>query len=460
MGRRMKKPCYVILGAGISGLSLGWFLKQKFKDSIDINILEASDTFGSWIHTEFKDNFLFEQGPRSFRSSGNGAENLALIESLEMQNDVIFADKAAAKRFIYSDGKICHLPFNPLSMLFSKFTPTIIKAIVKDFRAPKSNQDDESIYSFISRRFGVSVAEKIFDPMVAGIYAGDTKQLSIKSCFPWLHHLEKTYGSVFKGFFAERNKKSDDKHTPFVEESLKKGLFTLKNGVQSLTLKLKQNLNDALHLNTEAISIEFKDGKSIVSTKNHQTFVADKLFVAIPAPIYGSLIEKDYPELAKTLKEIQSTSLCVVNLGFNSKVLKHSGFGYLIPSIEKQYLLGAAFDSCAFPQQNAHLNQTRVTVMIGGSHFKDFEEMTDEQLIEMALDKFAKHTEVKEKPECVMLKRAYQAIPQYTVGHEARLKKIENEQKKIPAKIALLGSGFYGISVNDCIARAKAVSLD
>lgn len=454
----MNKPRYVILGAGISGLSLGWFLKKKHGNDIELTILEASDRPGSWIRKELKDGYLFEQGARSFRTGGTGTAHLHLIESLGLQDEVIFAHQDAFKRYVFVDGKLRMLPLGLLSCLYSRFTPEFTKALWKDWRAPKGDGADESIYSFISRRFGWQIAELIVDPMVSGIFAGDIKQLSIKSCFPWIYDLEQKYRCVLKGAIAERNLKDHEKWSPFVENSLPKKVFTLKNGVQTLTEKLVEKLKENLHFNCAATKLSFKDGFSIVESKNGKAFVADKLFVAIPPPVFGDLVQVDNPVLAQNLQEIRSASLGIVNVGYKSPVLRYKGFGCLMLSREKHNILGAVWDSCAFPQQNTHPDQTRLTVLMGGAHFADFESQTDNQLIELALQKLSQLFNITQEPDCLLLKRAHKAIPQYTVGHEKRLRIIEGEIEKIPAEIELLGSGFYGVSVNDCIGRAKVLS--
>lgn len=153
-------------------------------------------------------------------------------------------------------------------------------------------------------------------------------------------------------------------------------------------------------------------------------------------------------------------SLAVVNVGYHSSVLNHAGFGYLVPSKEKQKLLGVVWDSSAFPQQNRVKDQTRLTAMIGGSHFNDFTSYRDDELIEMTLRELSTHLSISRKPDFISIKSMIDAIPQYTVGHQKRIKKIDEELKKISPNINLLGNGYYGISVNDCIARSHKAFYD
>lgn len=449
----MKKPHYVILGAGISGLALGFFLKQHYHHNIDLSILEASERTGGWIQTEIKDDFFFEQGPRSFRPHGSGIATLQLIESLGLQEEVIFAHPDAHKRYLYMNHDLHKLPTGPLSLFFSSYMPKLLNAIWKDCYSPKSNLDDESIYSFVKRRFGESIAELFFDPLISGIYAGDIKILSIKSCFPWLYQMEQKYRCICRGALVEKNKtKPNLLCSPFVENSSNKGIFTLKRGVQSLTDKLSEILKNEIYLKSRVQRISCANGISTLELQSGK-IVADKLFITIPPHQLSCLFEAN-SLLKKNLESIPASSLAVINFGYRTSVLKYSGFGYLVPSQAKQKLLGVIWDSSAFPQQNKNSQQTRLTAMLGGSHHPGLDACSDSTLIEIALKELHAHIKINSIPDHIHIKRARNAIPQYTVGHQARLRDIEDELKKMPAKINLLGNGFYGISVNDCIAQA------
>lgn len=345
-------------------------------------------------------------------------------------------------------------------MFFSSFTPMIFKALWNDCRCPIGLAEDESIHSFVSRRFGDQIAEYIFDPMISGIYAGDIKQLSIKACIPWLYNLERKHGCVWKGMLAERNQSNSQVLSPFVKNALCHKIFTYKNGVETIINKLTEIFEPNLRFNCPATKLNFENGTTLIELQDKNTISADVLYSAIPPPQLAKLVKHNFPILADKLNEITSTSLAVVNLGYHSSVLQNSGFGYLIPSKENQSLLGATWDSCAFPQQNKDANETRISVMLGGAHFKDFDALSDNKIIETAMQQISEHLNLTREPACVLIKRAPQAIPQYTVGHEAKLRFIEAELQKIPCKVKLLGSGFYGIAVNSCIARAESLSKE
>ena len=131
------KPRHVILGAGISGLTLAWLLKNKHPDA-EVVVLESSGRAGGWVDSREIDGFLFEFGPRSLRARGKGLYTLSLIEQLGLQDAVVKADPAAKIRYLYEDKQLRPLPHSVGSFLFSPYLPLFFKALLASNRAPRA----------------------------------------------------------------------------------------------------------------------------------------------------------------------------------------------------------------------------------------------------------------------------------------------------------------------------------
>lgn len=449
----MRAKRYVILGAGISGLSLAWYLKKKCKNA-SITVLEKSHRTGGWIQTVVKDNFIFELGPRSCRTKGTGLETLKLIEDLGLENQVITANSSAKKRFLYINQKLRSLPTGPISLLCSPFKGDILRSLWQDLQAASGNQDDESIYDFISRRLGSGIANKFMDPLTSGIYAGNIHQLSLKSCFPLLHEWEKTKGSLIKGALAKK-KVVNNNLSPFVERLQKEDLFSFKDGMETLTHEIKRQLNSHIKLKNHAVGIQFHSDEVVVELNNGTVMKADHLFSALPLHALGDLIKPLSPKLEDILRSIPSSSVAVVSFGYKKNVLKHKGFGYLVPSQEKEDILGVVWDSCVFSDQNYYPKETRLTVMIGGAHMPNFNQFSESMFLEMALKSLFKHLGIQVYPDVIEITLARYAIPQYLVGHTEKLQQINQALSALTSRMTFLGNGFEGVSINDCIARAK-----
>jgi len=444
----------IILGAGVSGLSLGWFLKRRFGSRISLHILEKSHRAGGWIQSTRKEGFLFEQGPRSCRTRGSGVETLKLIEQLGLEDEVIVADPSAHYRYLLLNKKLRRLPTGPLSFLFAPLMWGVVPAFIRDLFVRRSKEEDESIYHFIKRRFGSSMAEKFIDPLTTGIYAGDIQKLSIKSCFRLLHEFEQQGGSVVRGMLKKRKNR---KHTSskFVQEIKRASIFSLKGGMEDLTEELSYRLDDNIVYSSEVKAIHCTPMRTAVELENGTAFEADHIFSTMPAHSLAPLFQNVHEEITKHLLGIPSVSIATVNLGYHNKALKKKGFGYLIPSKEKEDILGAVWDSSVFPQQNQLREETRLTVMIGGAHMADFETYSEDDFLEIATSAVQRHLGIQITPNASLVKVSRQAIPQYLVGHSSRVSKIEDILSRVFPKLTLHGSSFHGVSVNDCIANSK-----
>ncbi|MBU6446616.1 MAG: protoporphyrinogen oxidase, partial [Verrucomicrobia bacterium] len=302
----------LILGGGITGLSAAWFLKKQ-NPYAQIVLLEKESRLGGWIRTSQDGGFFFEKGPRTFQAS-RSPHLLALIQELPLE--IVPSDPQAAKRYILYKGVLR----SPVS-----FLPQWIPVLIRELFIAKGQKEDESIYDFAVRRFSRRMAELFFDPLTLGIYAGDMRTLSIRSCFPTLYQWEQQKGSILRGLFSLPKKTG--------------GLFTLKGGMESLIVALERQLHIDIVLNCPVEHI----GQNEVYAGGKR-WAAQKILSALPPAL-------------------PSRSIWVVNLAFEGDVLSRKGFGYLVPSQEKESILGVVFDSAIFPEQGAK-NQTRLTVMV------------------------------------------------------------------------------------------------
>jgi protoporphyrinogen/coproporphyrinogen III oxidase len=430
---------HIIVGAGVSGLALGWYLK---KQNEQVTILEADDRVGGWIRSHREQGFLFEQGPRSCRSRSAGLETLRLIEDLDLCDEVISASPAAKKRFIYWEGKLQAVPCS--FGLMKEMLP----ALWKEWRVPPSCLEDESIADFIGRRLNHTIAAKLMDPLVSGIYAGDISRLSFRSCFPEMHRMEQEHGSLLRGML--RKKRTVEDVSPFVQAMRKNSIFSFVNGMETLVSALYSKLENAVRLSSRVTALNISHDVAEAVLSDGQIVKGDRVYLAIPAYAAASLLDT---RISEEMMKIPYASVAAVNMGWNQKVLKQEGFGYLVPSSQKQEVLGVVFDSSAFAQQNQHDHETRLTVMLGGMHHPWIEKASKEKIHAKAFRALHTHLGITEKPEAIHITVARQAIPQYEVGHEARLQRIEEALRHTP--IILLGNAWRGVSVNDCIAEAK-----
>lgn len=443
----------IILGAGISGLSAAWHLKKVFGEHINLILLEKSSRPGGLIQTVNKDGFLFELGPRSCRPQGIGASTLELIEDLEIQNQVLLPDASANDRYVCLDQQLHRLPKNIFSLMTSPFLSMILKGFWNDLWTPPSTLLDETIHSFFSRRMCSEIADTLTDPLTLGIYAGDSRRLSIRSCFPDLYQSEREHSGILRGLF-HRNKNRQANQSPFIRKMQKSPLYSFKDGMETLPKALYKQLESFVRFNSEVKGIEIKENSVEITLSEGNILTGDLLISTLPALQLAGLL----PPLHGLLSKISYSSLAVVNFGYRKPVLTKKGFGYLIPSTEKEHTLGVVWDSCIFPQQNTSPQDTRLTVMMGGMSHPEIIDLPDPDLIKIALKSLHAQLSITQEPDTSMVYRARSVIPQYLLGHSTLVQEIQQQCDSVFPKIHLLGTSFNGVSVNQCVDDAKQLA--
>lgn len=442
----MQKKRVIILGAGISGLTTAWHL-CKTGVPLDITILEKSARFGGWLHTDHTTGFHFEKGPRTFKVD-KCPSMMPLIADLGLQKEVIWSQARPHHRYLWHEGELQRFPTNPISFFFSPLTKGFIRALLTEWRCPVKS-GDETVWEFVVRRFNYDVARLFFDPMVVGIFGGDIRQISIRSCFPRLKAWEEKYGSVTRGFYERmKEKRGESKYSSDVEGIPMNAIFSFKQGMEQLPQAIVNQLSIPIQYNQNVVDVSFEGNKVLVQTDKEQ-FSADYLFSALPVREAGYLFQKHAPEIAAEFVKIPSCSVAVVNFGYDSHVLPVQGFGYLTPTYAHEEILGVVFDSSVFPEHNRKSQETRLTIKLEDLGF------SEEKYIDVALRGIRRHLGISRMPKSMSFKYAVQAIPQYGVGHLEKMADLKSAFSKHLPNCHLVGNYLSGVSVNCCVARAK-----
>lgn len=382
----------LILGAGISGLSTAWKLKKE-NPSIKLKIIDRASRVGGSIQSwRSPSGQLYEMGPRSFRDD---PKIRALLSDLGLDDQVIPASKMARKRYLLKDGKC--LPIRSLGVSF------FLKAIYQSLLSSREFVDDESVYDFFSKRYGDQFATFFADSLVTGIYAADSKTLSMKCAFPGLFKS----GSLIKSFVKNRTK-----------------LLTLKSGLSSIPEALYSRLKDDIELETDVIRV-LENGE--VQTSRGSVF-AQRVISTLPRPDL-----------------VPYTSVTVVVCGFEKPGLLPSGFGVLAAKISHADLLGVVFDSSVFPEQSTTM-PSRCTFMFGGARSPHFSDLSDSQIMQHVQTSLREYFNVSEHPSEFKIWRAKAAIPAFPVGF-ANIR----ERMQIEGSVTNSGSWMSGVSLSDCI---------
>lgn len=419
------KQKIAIIGAGISGLSLAWYLQKRFQDSVLITIFEAKERVGGWIHTIEKSGQLFECGPRSIRAVNE--ELSALIRDLDLEDQILHASDSASMRYIAQEGKLQPLPYSMMSLFTLPLGRKLIKAGLWELFSRPPILADESVESFFNRQIGKQATKTFVSALTSGIYAADPAELSMAACFPKLWQKAKESGSLLR---AKRKK------APRARS------FTFREGLSTLPKRLASRLDAEIRLSTPVLKVQEGLAEAEIWTaEGSHSF--DALFMAI-AP---HVVRKIAPAFAGL--QIPQSSVVTVSLAYKEVVPLPEGFGFLCPTEEEPELLGIVFDSCLFPEQNRAF-QTRLSVMMGGTKAPEMSGLSDEELLQRAFLHCKKYLDLSSLGVEHHIVRAENAISCYPVGHTELICR--------KGRIQLLGSGFHGVAVGDSVLSAKRVA--
>ncbi|XP_041081776.1 protoporphyrinogen oxidase isoform X3 [Polyodon spathula] len=451
-----------VIGGGIGGLSACYHL-TKSSQVFKVMLLESSSRLGGWLHsTRREDGAVFEHGPRGIRPAGDvGKSTLKMVSELGLENEVlpVTSDNIASKnRFLYVGGKLHKMPSGAVAL---------ISSVARELLVKRGTQEDESVHRFVERRLGKELADVVIDSLCRGVYAGDCRKLSMRSCFPPLFRAERDYGSIVLGMVFGKTEKVAGLDSRLAQKSREEGWaqWSLRQGMQALPEALEDWLRRTGRVEilqeTEVQRLERTAGGSAWEIKLQDGSIkADHIISAVPAKALSSVLPPGAGPLSEQLRRITSVTVAVVNLEYEGLILPVEGFGHLVPSSESRGMLGIVYDSVAFPQHDRKDGQsTRLTVMMGGAWFSevfgDPEEVKEEQLLQTAAQAVRTHLGVDAEPIWSNVSLQKDCIPQYTVGHWECIEKIRQYLRQHSLPLSLVGSSYQGVSVNDVIFSSK-----
>ena len=435
-----------IVGGGISGLAAAWFISRDVEDC-KITLFESSDRLGGKIQSSKEQGFLYEHGPNGFMDSRQ--EMVDFCNDLGLQDKMVKSNDDAANRFIVKNGKLRELPKKPPQIITSGFLPfsAKLRLMTEPFRG-KSTKEDESLYDFCKRRFGAHVAEYLVDPFTSGVFGADCRQLSTKSAFKPLWDMEQEEGSIFKGMKKKMKAKKGKKQGK---------LRSFKDGMEELVKALDEKLKGKISIKLSAAvnSLEENEGKYKLST-NDETLDFDLLVLACPAGPCGKIISTINSELGKEIQSIPYSAITVVPQGYNKpRPAVANAFGYLVPSAEKNKILGNLFDASVFPYR-APENAFSVRTMLGGGKDPEIINYSDDEVYKLILAENQQTLGIDYEADFKTIIRWKEAIPVYEMGHWKLIEKIEKFTEN--KGIFVGGNAFYGVSMNDCVTSALKIA--
>jgi oxygen-dependent protoporphyrinogen oxidase len=436
-----------IIGGGITGLTTAYNLSLK---DFEVTIYEKQERVGGVIKSYREDGWLAEGGPHTLMETNDQIRDL--VSKLKLEGERLYGDNQSKKRFIVKNKMPQALPSSLGSFLSTKLftTSAKIRLLKEPFISPWDNSEEESLAHFVKRRLGQEFLDYAINPFVAGVYAGDPKQLSVKQAFGKLYDLEQKYGSLIKGQIKgarERKKRAE-------VSKQKARLFSFREGIETLPRAIQARLSQQVILNAAVTEIS-KEGQhwEITYRKNGKIKKTKHDVVLYTGPIYAlSDIKFGQSNVTEPMsKEIYYPPVSALTLGFRRKDVNHplDGFGMLIPEKENCNILGTLFTSTLFPGR-APEDHVTLASFIGGARNPSIAGLPKDELVKLTMKDL--HTILGLQGDPVFIHHVHweKAIPQYTIGYGLYKHKMDNLESDNPG-FFMSGNYRYGISVSDCI---------
>jgi oxygen-dependent protoporphyrinogen oxidase len=450
----MNPACEVlVIGGGISGLTTAWWLQKR---GMFVTVIEAGRRPGGTIGSFCHDGCLIETGPNSTLETTPLIGQL--LEELGVAGQRIYANDRARNRFVLRGGRTIPLPLSPPAFFATPLFSWRAKLSLlrEPFIPPAAADHEETIAEFVTRRLGSEFLDYAINPFVAGVYAGDPAQLSVRAAFPRLHELERRYGGLIRGQIlgARQRRRAGARPRQAVP------MLSFRDGMQTLTDAVAARL-ERLALNTAASSVARDGGGWTVTADTPSGAVqyrAAAVVIATPAEAAARLVRPLAPAAAEALDAIPYPPVAAAVAAYDRARVDHAldGFGFLVPARENRRILGTIFSSTLF-ENRAPEGTALLSTFVGGMRQPELARRDEDAIAELVQEELAQLLGAPRRARWVRVTRWPRAIPQYTLRHLERIAQLEAAEMDLPG-LYFCANYRGGISVADCVTSASATT--
>jgi len=452
----------VVVGAGVAGLAAAHRVCELAAASgttVKLTVCDAAWRPGGVVASERIDGFVVEHGADSFLTEKPWA--MALCERLGITGELISTQPGERRTWVVHEGRLHPLPDGFLMLGPTALGPMLRSDLFSwrgklrmglDLVLPRGGGGDESLGSFVRRRLGREALERVADPLVGGIYTADPERLSLAATMPRFLEMERTHRSVILGLRQRAAEAAGSAGARY-------GLFASHaRGMGALIDALVDRLpRQSLRLGAPVAALG-RVGEHWRVQTGLETLEADAVIVAVPAFVAARLLEPLDARLGEELRAIEYASAATVSLAFPAAAVagRLHGFGFVVPATEGRPLIACTFSSRKYAGR-APDGHELVRAYVGGARRPEMAEMPDAPLVALVRDQLRLLLGITAEPTLVRVHRHLRAMPQYAVGHLARVAEIERRVAAIPG-LALAGAAYRGVGIPDCVRSGEAAA--
>jgi oxygen-dependent protoporphyrinogen oxidase len=452
-----------VIGGGIAGLAAAHHVREIAPD-LELTLLESGSRVGGVIQTKRREGFLIESAADNFLTTSAAATDLC--QRVGLGDDLISTQPGSRRAMVLRGDKLEPIPAGFLVMAPSRLWPLLstrvlsgagkLRSACEMFVPRKRDDEDESLKSFVCRRFGREMFERLVQPLVGGIYTANPERLSVAATMPRFLEMERQHGSLTRAMLRQRW--SRDKRPENSGGARYSQFATLRGGMSSLVDRLAETLpSGSLQLDSPVISVVPNGlGWTIRRTGREPSWIeCDGVIVAAPAKPASRMLATVDHRIAEELCGIEYASCAVVSLALRRDQIHAplDSFGFVVPLVEGRFILSCSFSSLKY-EGRAPKDTVLLRVFIGGACQRGLLRMSNQELMELAHWELARILEIKGEPLLQSITRQNGAMPQYHVGHRRRVAAVDKRLQEFPT-LALAGSALTGVGVPGCIESGE-----
>lgn len=433
----------IVIGGGISGLATAHDLMTR---GFDVQLLERQVRTGGNAISERFDGFLMEHGPSTFNASvPQAVDQITALGLLEGAHDL---GPNVKQRYLRDAGKLTGISASPMGFFKSDYLSLKARArIMFEGLIPRNKTgQDETIHAFVTRRFGREFADKVIDPMAAGIFMGDAKLLSINGAFPKLAEMEQTLGSITRGVLRAKRGSEPGRH-----------LYSWGGGIGTIPQTFSALLGARIHTGVTVTGLVKLTTGFVVKT-NSGALKTRSIVLAVQPHVAAALLEKIDPIGASTTAEISAPPVNVAFFGYRREQVQHplDGLGFLSTKDNNRILSGAQFASTMYSGR-APGGFVSISAYAGGARNPDLSAVSKPDLSMQMHQELAELLGIKGAPVVTKMRRWALGLPQYTLGHTTRQKVFSQTSERVEG-LFVTGNYTGGVSVSNCLKSAALIS--
>jgi protoporphyrinogen/coproporphyrinogen III oxidase len=447
-----------VVGGGITGLTtLHYLLKQLKQQNKEANIIliEKNPYLGGKIHSAHREGFIMETGADSIVARHPGV--LKLVEELDFLDELVYNETGIS--YIHTNNELHAIPAGstfgiPMSkealMASTLISDAAKERFLQDAHIPNERFTKESsIGEFLAYFLGEEIVEKQIAPVLAGVYSGNLYELSLASTLPYLVDYKNEYGSIMKGFEANR--------AQFERQNDKK-FISFKRGLSSFIDRMEQSLQEDVVVKKGVAITTLQKAKVgyQLTLSNEEVIEADEVVLAVPNETVKSIL-RDAP-FVQQLEQFTTASALTLYLGYNvsDALLPKDGTGFIVSHNSDLVCNASTWTSRKWKHTSSNSQLlVRLFYKNNNPRYEELAAMSDEALAEVAKEDIRKSLNLTEPPQFVEVTKWVNQMPRYDLAHKEALSEVEDLLSIHYPQIHLAGCAYYGVGIGACIANGK-----